>query len=258
MNKTGIEYLTHTWNPIKMRCDRVSPGCTNCWHLTVCENSINNPNIPEKLKDVYRGGSFYLDEKELVSPLKSRNPAMIGVQFMGDLFHDSVPFAWLIRIWTIMVQCPHHTFIILTKRAKQMLEWYQSPEYAEIEDGYPVCHIWPGVSVENQQSADERIRHLVEIPVGPKPLEKVRAKRLVSVEPMLGPIEVPDDVLRNLDWVIIGAESGPNRRQCSLEWVSRLGILCNCAAVPWFVKQIHDINGKLVKSPANWPREFPI
>jgi protein gp37 len=54
-----------------------------------------------------------------------------------------------------------------------------------------------------------------------------------------------------------GAESGPNRRQCSLEWVSRLGILCNCAAVPWFVKQIHDINGKLVKSPANWPQEFP-
>ena len=83
------------------------------------------------------------------------------------------------------------------------------------------------------------------------------SKRYISVEPMLGPIEVPDDVLRNLDWVIIGAESGPNRRQCSLEWVSRLGILCNCAAVPWFVKQIHDINGKLVKSPANWPQEFP-
>lgn len=245
MNKTGIDYLTHTWNPIKMRCDPVSPGCTHCWHLTVCDNSIKNSRIPEKLKEVYRGGSFYLDEKELVSPLQHRTPARIGVQFMGDLFHESVPFEWIDRVMEIIGWSPWHTFQFLTKRPDRMAAYFGG-HYSL--DFLPLPNLWLGVTAENQEMADERIPILLDIPA---------AVRVVSVEPTLEEIGIAAAVLQRLDWVIIGAESGPRRRPCKTEWVSRLGILCNCAGVPWYVKQIQDINGKVVRSPANWPQEFP-
>jgi len=86
MNKTKIEYLTHTWNPIAMRCSPVSEGCSNCWHLALANRLAKNPMIPEDRQKAYAGGEPVLIEKELDAPLNRKKPAIIGVQFMGDLF----------------------------------------------------------------------------------------------------------------------------------------------------------------------------
>lgn len=112
MQKTKIEYLTHSWNPIAMRCTPVSEGCENCWHLAIVKRFKNKPIIPE------------LSEKELEAPLKSKKPSMIGVQFSGDLFHESVPFEWIDKVMAIITLCPQHIFQCLSKRPKRMLEYF--------------------------------------------------------------------------------------------------------------------------------------
>lgn len=94
MNRTKIEYLTHTWNPIAMRCTPVSDGCANCWHLSMAKRLAGNDGLngltwPQR--EAYKGGSPYVLDRELDAPLALRKPARVGVQFMGDLFHDAVP-----------------------------------------------------------------------------------------------------------------------------------------------------------------------
>ena len=254
---TKIPWTDQTWNPI-VGCSKISDGCKNCYaetmaaRLSVMLGRIGTGGQTDAwsayssvVTDRRWNGSTALIASALSKPFLRKKPARFFVGSMGDLFHPSVPSVWIDQVMAVVSLCSRHIFQLLTKRPERMCEYFER-YYAGTP---PLPNIWLGVTAENQAMADERIPALLQIPA---------SKRYISVEPILGPIEVPDDVLRNLDWVIIGAESGPNRRQCSLEWVSRLGILCNCAAVPWFVKQIHDINGKLVKSPANWPREFPI
>ena len=106
MNRTKIEYLTHTWNPIKMKCTPVSEGCLNCWHLVQCNIRRNNSKLPDRLRDVYAGiRRPYLDKKELRAPLKLKKPSIIGVQFMGDIFHEKISnyhVGWYGKIFKII------------------------------------------------------------------------------------------------------------------------------------------------------------
>ena len=287
MQKTKIEYLTHSWNPIAMRCTPVSEGCENCWHLAIVKRFKNKPIIPE------------LSEKELEAPLKSKKPSMIGVQFSGDLFHESVPFEWIDKVMAIITLCPQHTFQILTKHRKRMLEYikhfYEDYElyddhlwdiytdssiytnkFTSLEDDkndeewdieyekdkdkchpvIPLPNLHLGVTCENQRTADERIPVLLQIPA---------AVRFLSLEPLLEDIRLNPINFHYkgfINWVIIGCESGPGRRPCKLEWVRNIVDQCKAAGVPVFVKQL-DINGVVEHDINKFPedlkiREYPI
>jgi protein gp37 len=119
---TGIDYLDATWNPVAMRCTRVSAGCDHCWHLRMADRHAANPNLPEPLREARAGGPPWLNEQELVKPLHWRKPRVIGVQFMGDLFHESVPDELIYRVFDTAWKCPQHTFLVLTKR-ERVVEW---------------------------------------------------------------------------------------------------------------------------------------
>ncbi|GAF71172.1 unnamed protein product [marine sediment metagenome] len=275
MNRTKIEYLTHTWNPIAMRCDPVSEGCKNCWHLAICKRQAANPILSDEVRDAKAGGEPILLDKELKAPLRLKQPARIGVQFMGDLFHDDVPFEFINKVFCVMQDCPQHTFQVLTKRAKRTCRYMQATTPR-------LPNVWLGVTAENQKAADERVSILRDCPA---------AVRFVSVEPLLGPVDlrfgdnmksgedsgvgcypcenggirhqhyISEPCGRGIDWVIIGCESGSKRRPCKLEWVRDLVQQCQAASVPVFVKQL-DLGTRVSQDPDDWPedlrvREYP-
>lgn len=236
MQTTGIEYLTHTWNPIAMRCSRVSEGCRNCWHLRMADRMKGMLSLsPHKVRAYAGIEGPYLDENMLSKPLRSRAAnAIIGVQFMGDLFHEDVPNGFIREVWQVMTNAQQHTFIVLTKRPERMLRWY-----TRIWEREPLPNVWLGVSVENLATAKERIPLLLQTPA---------ACRLVSLEPMLEPVNLdlcykcqadPDQCSEHnkLDWVIMGCESGPGARPMNIEWARSVKDQCVAAGVPLFYKQ---------------------
>jgi protein gp37 len=257
MQRTGIEYLTHTWNPIAMRCTPISEGCANCWHLAVCKRHAVNPKLPDDVRKAKAGGPPVVLTHELETPSRLRKPARIGVQFMGDLFHPDVPGLTINDVWLWAFSHPRHTFVFLTKRPRRLANWTRM---AAASKGWPENEIWPdwmwvGVTAENQQQADERISILLKIPA---------AVRFVSVEPMLGPIDMGRATGCNgwdgggdfphqrgccVDWVICGAETGPAARSMTPTWAAALHDQCKVAGVPLFFKRDSDgrrtIHGEL-------------
>jgi protein gp37 len=175
---------------------------------------------------------------------------------MGDLFHASVQFDWLHSIFAYMMtpQARKHIFLILTKRPDAMARYLNGripigwplnkPEFSLKEQGpwrenlHP--HIWFGVSVENQRTADERIPILLQIPA---------AKRFVSVEPMLGPTDLSgwlfidekgDAIEPPIYWIICGGETGPGARLMHPDWIRLLRDQSQASGVPFFFKSWGD------------------
>jgi len=276
---TKIEWTNETWNPV-VGCSKVSPGCDNCYaekmagRLSCMANqkyatpqAINPPKTGNGKywhTGAWAGGKFrwngktVCDESSLDKPLHWKKPRMIFVCSMSDLFHPSVPFEFINKIALVMARCPQHTFQVLTKRPEIALEhtknWQKESGYSSLFGG----DVWLGVTAENQKCADERIPILLQIPA---------AVRFVSIEPMLGAVEIPKEYLGKkidhyfgearekeltaeqftsgnyldnfLDWVIVGGESGPGARHCKLEWIRGIVDQCKTASMPIFVKQLH-------------------
>ena len=230
MNPTNIEYLTHTWNPIAMRCTPIGEGCKHCWHLAMAKRLANNPCLSSGQRNAYAGGLPMLLEERLNDPLKRKKPARIGVQFMGDLFYKDISFPFLFNIWGVMAKARWHTFLILTKRPENMqerLSWMRY--YGELPN------LYLGISAENQQTLDERIPILLQIPA---------AKRFVSLEPMLGPVDLCEDLsyppfLGPISWVIIGGLSLPGGKVQvpDPQWIDDIVEQCDQAGVPLFIKE---------------------
>jgi protein gp37 len=234
-----------------MRCTPVSEGCKNCWHLALANRLEKNPMIPEDRQEAYAGGRPVLIERELRAPSKLKKPAIIGVEFMGDLFHEDVPFEYIKKVWDIASKCQQHIFLFLTKRPERMLEftkWMAGADDISIAHWPRSC--WLGITAENQQLYDERWEILVRIPA---------TARFVSIEPMLSKIDLKlydyavscgSHSVRKyfLRWVICGAESGPKRRRTKIEWIRNLKDQCVNAHAPFFLKQM-EINGKVVTMP---------
>lgn len=276
MNKTNIEYLTHTWNPIAMRCTPISEGCANCWHIKMADRMKNNPKLPIGRRDSYSGGPPVLIERELNEPLRLKKSSIIGVEFMGDIFADSIHRDWILRILMVIRKCPQHTFIILTKRAKRMYDfcryWFSEAEaLADMTlQVKPIPkNLWLGVSVESDKYR-WRIEELMKIPA---------AKRFIFYEPALGPLDVklylgeerhgdcggckstpvrgqpycPEEhELGGIDGVIAGCESGSNRRPAKIEWFRDSKNQCVEAKVPFFLKQMDesmDPKASIIKMP---------
>ncbi len=253
MQKTKIEYLTHSWSPIAMRCTPVSTGCANCWHLAMAKRLAKNPVIDRNRQTAYAGGPFLLDEKELEAPLHLKKPARIGVQFMGDLFHDNISMEWIGRILRLARAITQHKFFFLTKRPKRMRDalwpWDIKGDVIEPKPD----HLFFGISVEDQRTADERIPILLQIPAG---------HRWVSIEPMLGPVDLEPylnwerlgEKFNSLNWVVLGGETGPKARPLHPDWVRSLRDQCRAAGVPFFFKQL---SGKQLIPKDLMIREFP-
>ena len=261
---TKIEWTEETWNPI-IGCSKVSPGCDNCYaermacRLAHMDNrnyqDVTGSNSNRTWFDNWNGKTAFV-ESALEKPLHWKKPRRIFVCSMGDLFHESVPFEWIDKVFAVMAICPHHTFQVLTKRPGRMLDYLSDPKTqigipgvcssktnTKIDlnkffaaAGWPIKNVMLGVTAENQEQADKRIPILLQIPA---------AKRFVSVEPMLGPVDLEKNISEHclikpaafLDWVICGGESGPGARPMYPDWVRSLRDQCKAAGVPFFFKQ---------------------
>lgn len=248
MGKTKIEWADRVWNPV-IGCTPISDGCKHCYAKRMAERFAGawglDPANPFAVK---------LHPERLDEPMRWKKPSMVFVCSMSDLFHDDVPDSFLDKVFGVMAASWWHTFLVLTKRPERM-ENYLSQDrregwaysgangndivFDQIDFGPMVLpNVWLGVTAENQEQADARIPILLSIPA---------TKRFVSVEPMLGSVDIAPqwvDKLRYgqyglsvLDWVICGGESGPGARPMHPDWARSLRDQCNAAGTPFMFKQ---------------------
>lgn len=234
MGKSKIDWTDRVWNPVT-GCTKISEGCKNCYAERMSKRLAGRAGYPA-------GDPFKvtLRRDRLEEPLRWKKPRKIFVCSMADLFHDDVTMGFISRVFSTIRRCPQHTFIMLTKRPARMGEAVD----ACVSGTLP--NLWLGVTAENQETADLRIPILLKIPA---------AKRFVSIEPMLGPVDLyqwlPDFTAdqdtsaaaihrgeeKGLDWVICGGESGPGARPMHPDWARSLRDQCKDANVPFFFKQ---------------------
>jgi protein gp37 len=248
MNRTKIEWCDYTWNPIT-GCTK---GCTWCYARALYQR------FGWSFKPTYH-------PDRLMQPVHTKTPSRIFTCSVGDMFDPLVNIEDIDNVLEVMMACPQHTFIVLTKRPENLESklYGNTPEHPcrALGGGDFVSNLWLGVSVTNQKDADDRIPPLFEIPV---------AKRFVSVEPMLESVGLmdylkepwmPDRIVRpgsvpveympviGLDWVIIGGLTGPKEQPPKREWVDALVSQCDIAHVPVFIKD----NAKYPGERKNFP-----
>lgn len=214
-NGTAIEWTDATWNPVT-GCTKLSRGCDHCYAERFSERFRGVPGHPFET-----GFDLTLRPERLGQPLKWAQPRMIFVNSMSDLFHKGVPNEFVDQVFDTMEAADWHVFQVLTKRSSLMRD-YLRRRYG---DQCGPKHIWCGVSVEDRQ-ATSRVKHLRQSPAG---------VRFLSVEPLIGPLGQID--LTDMDWVIVGGESGPRARPIHLEWVRELRDQCLAQQVAFFFKQ---------------------
>ena len=210
-NSSHIEWTDATWNPVT-GCSKVSPGCKFCYAERLAHRlqAMGQKN--------YRNGfEVTLQPHMLEHPLHWRKPRRIFVNSMSDLFHDEVPAMYIKQVFSVMKQAHWHQFQVLTKRSERLLKLNRVLQWRP--------QIWMGVSVENEDYLF-RVDHL---------RRTGAAIKFLSVEPLLGPLH--NLVLRGIDWVIVGGESGPHARPLDAAWVQELRDRCAAAGVPFFFKQ---------------------
>jgi protein gp37 len=236
-----IEWTNKTWNPI-IGCDKISEGCKNCYAEKMAKrlsgikatSYYREVLVSYPMDDRYGkwNGKTHFIESALEKPLKRKKPTKYFICSMGDLFHESVPFEWINKVFEVVENAKQHTFQILTKRPDIMYKYMQRYGVGEMPD-----NIWLGVTAENQEQANKRIPILL----------KIHAKiRFVSVEPMLSNVDLSlwfisgyteppyNDVI---DWVICGGETGHKAKPMHPNWVRSLRYQCKNADVPFFFKQ---------------------
>lgn len=219
-DKSSIEWTEATWNPTT-GCDRVSPGCDNCYALSLAKRlkAMGNAKYQRDGDPRTSGPGFavQIHEEALAIPRRWASPRLIFVNSMSDLFHARVPGEFICRVFDVMEQTPRHTYQVLTKRPIRLAKMAHQLPWPE--------NVWIGVSVETFKQA-WRVDRLREIPA---------AVRFVSAEPLLGPLDRLD--LAGIHWLIAGGESGPNYRSVHVDWVRGLRESCGAAGVPFFFKQ---------------------
>lgn len=243
MGDSKIEWTDKTWNPVT-GCDKVSQGCKHCYaeriagRMWATQYSRNPDGTPRKFTDV----RCHADR--LNQPHTWRNPAMVFVNSMSDLFHEDVPDSFIGEVWSKMLETPRHTYQVLTKRPERMRDIVTRLVAECRRKGLrEATNIWLGVSVEDQTAANKRIPPLLQTPA---------AVRFISAEPLLGPVVFADacnDWLEDgIHWVIVGGESGPGARPMSSEWARLIREQCQAAGVAFFFKQWgeHEMGGKKI------------
>jgi len=219
-DRSAIEWTGATWNPTT-GCDRISAGCDNCYALTLAKRlkAMGSAKYQADGDSRTSGPGFgvTVHESDLALPYRWREPRVVFVNSMSDLFHARVPVSFVQRVFTVMAATPRHTYQILTKRAARL---------ARLADALPwPPNVWMGVSVEDLSQRD-RVDYLRMVPA---------AVRFVSAEPLLGPLDGLN--LSEIDWLIAGGESGPRARPAAPSWLRGLRDECLAAEVAFFFKQ---------------------
>jgi protein gp37 len=213
---SAIEWTDATWNPVR-GCTKISPGCKHCYAETFAERFLGVKGHPYE-----QGFDLRLVPEKLTEPLHWRSPKMIFVNSMSDLFHERVPDNYIVAVAEVMLAANWHTFQVLTKRTGRLHNLLGSRlRFASTQP-----HIWWGVSVEDRRYGLPRIDDLRSAPA---------AVKFLSVEPLLEHLGQLD--LKEIDWVIVGGESGPGARPIRPEWVVSLRDQCRSHGVPFFFKQ---------------------
>jgi protein gp37 len=215
---SAIEWTEATWNPVT-GCTKISAGCKHCYAERMSRR------LQAMGKPHYSGGfRLAIHEDALTIPFRWRSPRLIFVNSMSDLFQEDVPLEFIQKVFQVMVACPQHTFQILTKRPHIAADFATALPWPS--------NVWLGTSVEDRRVL-ERIDYLRRVPA---------AVRFLSVEPLLGPI--PELPLFDIDWVIVGGESGPGARPMERDWVRQIRDRCVTRGVPFFFKQWGGTNKK--------------
>lgn len=304
-DNTKIEWADATVNAVN-GCSVLSPGCTNCYAMKLAGTRMKSHPTRAGLTQQTKAGPVWtgevrLHEPALLQPLKWKRPRRIFWNAHGDLFHEAVPDEWVDKVFAVCALTPQHTHMILTKRAARMREYLSTragdwmirwpdanppgslpisrheqrlamrgngwPD-AIVRPVFPLPNVWLGVSVEDQQRADERIPDLLATPA---------AVRFLSCEPLLGPVDLEEawhgeNALTSdcwgdcawcsqghpplwncqkgrqsyaemekdrsgIDWVIVGGESGPGARPMHPDWARSLRDQCEAAGVAFHFKQ---------------------
>jgi protein gp37 len=257
---THIQWTDATWNVVT-GCTRISDGCDHCYidrtpPFRMQHRRFDAPGV---------GGTtgVKLHSDRLGQPQRWRQPRLIFVCSLADLFHDDVPDRFIADVWAVMALAKQHSFQVLTKRPARMRALLTSAEFLAlvqraalarvggaapwlVEPWWPLRNVWCGVSVESQKWADIRIPLLLDTPA---------AVRWLSCEPLLGPVDLtvredwfhgPADCAcdqiscPSIDWVVVGGESGPGSRPMHPQWAESLRNQCVAAGVPFFFKQWGD------------------
>jgi protein gp37 len=281
---TKIQWTDHTFNPWR-GCTKVSEGCKFCYAE---KQAKRNPKVlgiwgPQGTRPI--ASPSYWNQAYAWNEAAKREgvPHKVFCASMADVCEDRDDLLQPRSLLKDLIEStPYLIWQLLTKRPEHFLRFFG--DLADEEGQWP-DNVWPMTSVENQDQADIRIRHLLKVPA------KIRG---LSVEPLLGPIEFDYIQLQYISWVIIGGESGPNARPCQIEWIRKIVKQCKTAGVSVFVKQLGarivdfdttsadtfpeemcwpegtktNIHSVLLKDhkggdPAEWPpdlriREFPI
>ena len=209
--RSNIEWTELTWNPVT-GCTKISQGCKNCYAARMAKrlNAMGS--------DRYRNEFDITLHADLIDlPKRWRSPRLVFVNSMSDLFHPEIPDDYIAQVFQTMVDCPQHTFQVLTKRSNRLAELAPKLPWPD--------NVWMGTSVEDSRVI-HRIRDLVTVPA---------AVRFLSCEPLIGPLnKLP---LKGIHWVIVGGESGPRARPMQREWARSILKQCRAASVPFFFKQ---------------------
>jgi protein gp37 len=259
MGRTTIDWATHTVNPIT-GCTPASEGCEHCYAVRRAVLLARNPLLSAEVRaryDGFRPARFHPHRLREISDAPAG--ARVFIDSMGDLFHEQVNVRGPeLREVFRAVASSDATCLALTKRPARMaraISFFYGDDFDRNRpDELPLRNLWLGVTAENQARAAERIRILLQIPA---------AKRFVSIEPMLGPVDLEDLVTEVskgsyrhwsalecdvgleddslfhgacLDWVICGGETGPGARPMAADWVRGLRDQCVAAGVPFFFK----------------------
>ena len=253
--RTGIEWTQTTWNPTT-GCDRISPGCDNCYALTLARRlkamglaKYQNDGDPRTSGP---GFAVTCHEDVLAEPLSWRKPRTVFVNSMSDIGHAQVPAKFVARIWAVMALTPQHTYQLLTKRPERLTAMLSQEQFRSglVRDAisefltarpdlsrnfadlpcspftWPVPNVWIGTSIES----DKYVRRADALRTAPA------ATRFLSLEPLLGPLPSLD--LTGIDWVIAGGESGRGHRSIDLDWIRDLRDRCATRDVAFFFKQV--------------------
>lgn len=235
---TAIEWAHHTFNPW-VGCTKVSPACDNCYAEAWAKRTGQSA--------LWQGGRRFTSNANWHQPIKwNRKAGELGIRqrvfcaSLADVFDNQVPDTWRFSLFAMIAETPNLDWLLLTKRPqnmRKMLEIADGDVLPAWGDGWP--NVWLGTTVENQTEADRRI---------PQLLATRAAKRFLSCEPLLGPVDLGGVVLSrrtnacwkwldDLDMVIAGGESGPNARPTHPDWVRGLRDQCVPAGVAFFFKQ---------------------
>ncbi|MFH0245836.1 DUF5131 family protein [Streptomyces sp. HK10] len=219
-DRSAIEWTEATWNPTT-GCDRVSPGCDNCYALTLAKRlkAMGAPKYQNDGDPRTSGPGFdvTLHPDSLTVPYGWKSPRVVFVNSMSDLFHARVPLDFVRQVFQVMADTPQHTYQVLTKRARRLRQVSGRLQWP--------ANLWVGVSVESETELP-RVDDLRQVPA---------AVRFLSCEPLLGPL--PELNLDGIDWVIAGGESGPGHRPMGQAWVTGIRDACQEQNTSFFFKQ---------------------